>query len=790
MENSTEIKVDSVKAINPTSVKVTFNQEVEALAKADVTVTNKDNNKVLVKAVTLAEDKKSATVEFYDALTKGEYKVAVTDAGEATLTYELGAVATIVADTTQTFAIGTGTKKLAYKFLDANGVDITSTIPASDVTVQANDDVFVGANGNVGITAEKSTFAYVVYKAGTADEVKSSRITVKVEASNLVEIVDYTTGTPNFGNDDYKQETTVNLGESATLTVQVKDQFGDKTTTPVTAEFESLDLDVAIVDKTTGAITPIKEGKFAVKISVGDLTKTVELEVLAQSKVTSISIDKTELTLSNKVTTATPVKFEVKNQFDKAVSSAVTADATTQAGKDLVTVTVAGDKINVTPKTGVKSGTATIEVKSVAEPTVKTTFTVTITEASEIDGYVVNGFESTLDLYAENEAETPKEMTVTVVPVDANGVATADKASNVSYVVTELDKDGKAVTDSTSAPAIQSALNANSNAGVLNVTSTANVTKGTYKVEIKVGAVVEATETLTIVDTAPQPELEFTATTVTNSDDKNVFDEITAKLKATLGEEEYTTTASDPNKLTVQEINYKTTDSTIIEAGKATNTITVKEDGVVDLLIGEVKIVVDNKPYTIDMNNFKLTVSSDAEKVAAEAALADFLDNATAYTWPEATDSPAIGNYAKLDALKVDGTTVTADLSGNTTLVQSIMKKPNIGTAIGKEATFENVSNYYVMNTVSRYLAALHRTAATPVDTIVYDGVTYSWNSESDNGKGSKWVTANGPSLVAAIVADNAEGISSVEFTLVDENENSIDVTLEVTAPLAPVEEL
>src|SRR5690606_28717052 len=105
---------------------------------------------------------------------------------------------------------------------------------------------------------------------------------------------------------------------------------------------------------------------------------------------------------------------------------------------------------------------------------------------------------------------------------------------------------------------------------------------------------------------------------------------------------------------------------------------------------------------------------------------------------------------------------------------------------------FETVSRYYINNTLSRYLAALYRVDDSPVASIEYGGVTYTWNpGDNDNGKGSRWMPTEGEgaSLLKAIVTDNEEGITSVEFTLVKENGVSIDVTFEVTAPAAPVDE-
>ncbi|KGR88040.1 hypothetical protein [Lysinibacillus boronitolerans] len=598
VDGSTELTVTSVSAINPTSVKVTFNKEVEALAKADVTVTNKENNKVLVKSVTLAEDKKSATIEFYDALTKGEYKVAVKDAGEATLTYTVGVPTTIVAETVQKFSTGK-TDKVAYKVLDENGLDITATV--KDVKFETTNDAIVDATGEVkNVDSAGSAFVYVVVTKEDGKELKSQRITVNVESVKVVEIVDYTVDSEatktnvNFKAATYKQNTKVPAkGATVYLHAQTKDQFGKVgETASTTAKFESLDLDVAVVDATTGKITPIKEGKFAVKITDGSISKTVELEVVAEAKATTIELDKAEVTLSNKSTNAEKVKVEVKDQFGNKMSGqVVNAAATTNAGKDLVNVSYLNGEVSISPKANVKAGTATIEVK--VSDTVKTTFVVTVTEAGTVEDYKLVGFESKLDKNEDNKAKTPVKATLSVIPVDSQGAQAGDAVVAPTFTVTDKDNEvvANAVTD--------------------NEIVASNLDAGTYTLTVKVGTVKVATETFEVVDTTPQPELEFTATTVSNSDDDDAFTEVAAKLKATLADKEYTVGGS--NALTVNNISYTTTNSAIVDSAEASETISFAKDGSVDLLIGKVAITIGGKDYTVDMKNFKLTVSSNTE---------------------------------------------------------------------------------------------------------------------------------------------------------------------------------
>lgn len=229
---------------------------------------------------------------------------------------------------------------------------------ADDITFETTNVSIVNAQGKVGSTPG-SAFVYAVYTKKDGTELRSERITVKVEASTIAKIVDYTVGTTTFTDEDYKQSTTVSMGTTPVIKVQVEDQFGKKTTLnneDPNVKFESLDLDVAVVDEATGTVTPLKEGSFAVKITVGSVSKTVELNVVEASKPAAIifELDNDELTLSNK-SAGKSVKVEVHDQFEQKLTgdkAAFTA-STNSAGEKLVNVTydASAGTVTVTPKT-------------------------------------------------------------------------------------------------------------------------------------------------------------------------------------------------------------------------------------------------------------------------------------------------------------------------------------------------------------------------------------------------------------------------------------------------------
>lgn len=491
-----ELKVVSVSAINPTTIKVLFNQEVEELDRADVVVTNvKTSDRQYVKEVKLAEDKKSAEVTFYDALvTKNTYKVVVGEA-EKEFDFVVADAAKIEAETTQVVKAGVATA-IEYKVLDSNGLDITDTAKVKfESTLTITD-------GKVNLAKGTQGFVYVVALDKDGKEIsRSERITVKAEEAKAVKLLAYTTNGADFTAKDFEAKHSVRKTTGGTLSLYVEDQFGAKETAKG-VKFESLNKEVALVDQNNGKITPLKVGTVDVRVIVGDINQIIQVTVEEDAKVASIELDKAELNLSDKLAEGQAVKVTVKDQYGEAIEKANQAiKAEVKEGKEIVTIAKTGNtdnkgvaKFNVKPVEG-KEGKAVVEFThedTTADgktSTFKTTLTVNVAKADVVDNYVVEGFEKELDKYVDGNKNT-NDMTLKVFGVDANGVKTGEVTENLTIKV--LDKDDKEVTG-----AFEN--NSNNKIVVTNLTE-----DETYKVVVKVGTLTVFEDTFKVVNTTPE----------------------------------------------------------------------------------------------------------------------------------------------------------------------------------------------------------------------------------------------------------------------------------------------
>ncbi|MFM1651239.1 Ig-like domain-containing protein [Brevibacillus sp. B_LB10_24] len=638
-----DLKVESVSAINNTSIKVAFNKAVEKLDKADVTVLNKKSSeKQYVKEVVLAEDKKSATVTFYDALTsKTTYNVAVKDAGNIDFDFVIGDVAKVVADTTQIVKAGNPTA-IKFKVLDANDLDITSNVKPSDIEFESTAEVI---NGTVTLDNGVSAFVYIKVKKEDGTFVKSDRITIKGEAPKAKEVTNYTVNTDgknHFKDEDYKQNLTITKEGTGYVVVEAKDQFDEVSTEK--PSFESLDKTVALVDRVTGKITPIKEGLVPVKITyTSGLTKTIELKVVANAKAASIELDNAEISISNKVAAGKAVKVSVKDQYGNVLTSAKQATVKVVSGKDLVkaigdTLTLKDGEgiLTVSPADSAKSGTAVIEI-SVSD-TVKTTLTVNVTAAGDIDNFVLEGFKAELD---KNEADTNKnkEMTLSVFPVDANGVKTGDADSTAKFTI--KDKDGKY-------------LNANGSEiadgqdNLLPISTKIEAAKfkagETYTVTVKVGSLVVFENAFSVKDTSELPVVNQKASSIVATDL-----DITKQLSDTF---EITFGGKVRGDAKIVDFTFNSDNGAVVaSAPDGTSEVKVVALGNTTLVFSEITVDLDSKEYTIELDS-QVNVSAKLADLSASGNVT----NAEVHT-VDAEDGPVTGDY-------VDGVlTISHDFS-------------------------------------------------------------------------------------------------------------------------------
>lgn len=531
-----EITVESVSAINLTTVNVEFSEAVEALDRTDVVVTNqKSSAKQTVKEVKLAEDGLSAEVTFYNNLVASTtYGVEVT-VGETKASGEvvIGDLkpASVTAETTQTVKANVSTD-VKFKVLDADGVDITGNLPTGYSVAYTSAAV---SGGKVTLGPGVQTTTKVQIKDANGAVVTSSEdITLTSEAIVFTQVSNWTLGNNNFDNEKYEQVTKVAIGSNPTFKIEVKDQFGT-VATGYTVAYKSLDTTAAIVDASTGKVTVITKDKVVpVQIDVKDaggkvvLTEVVEIQTVAAAAYDSFALDTTEVALSKADTTVgKKVTVNLKDQFNnawkqdvavkiKAKSTAITVDSTADATEVTKQSTTTG-KVEFTLKAtaGAEAGNYEVDVYTGTGATLKKqTITVTLEETGAFAKYEVKGIVETLDKKA---AATNGSTTISVVPVDANGNVLSSTATKFEYELkgknTTANNVEKTTADNTSLTLSASGL------------AVDTYTLTVYDAE---GTIVYGTYTFEVVDTTPASKVDFTTTDLTTVEISDKADLIAA----------------------------------------------------------------------------------------------------------------------------------------------------------------------------------------------------------------------------------------------------------------------
>ncbi|HFK1395209.1 TPA: S-layer homology domain-containing protein [Bacillus mobilis] len=513
------VTVESAKAVTTQKVEVKFSKAVEKLTKEDVKVANKANNdKVLVKDVKLSDDKKSATVELYSNLAaKQTYTVDVNKVGKAEVTVgSLEAKTIEMADQTVVADVAT---ELKYTVKDENGTEVVSPAGIEFVTPAAVE------NGKITLAKGTSTTVKAVYKKDGKVVAESKEVKVSAEGIAVSAISNWTV-VPNatdakFDTTDFKQNNKVYENDDAVLKVQLKDQFGTVVTdvTKLKVEFESLNTEAVVVDKATGKITVLGTGgKAPVKVTVKDengkelASKTVEIEAFAQKAMKEIKLEKTNVALSTQDVTDLKVKAPVLDQYGKEFAAPVAVKVLDKDGKEVASKDFAKyvNKELVLNAKGQAAGKYTVELTAKSgEKEAKATLTLELKDPGAFSKYEVRGLEKELDKYVTDENKK-NEMTVAVLPVDANGLVLAGKEA-ATIEVTTTDKEGKEV------PADATKVAVNKETGTITVSPQAKAGE-TYKVAVKLkdGKLI-TTHSFKVVDTAPAAKelaVEFTSTSL------------------------------------------------------------------------------------------------------------------------------------------------------------------------------------------------------------------------------------------------------------------------------------
>ncbi|MGR5973124.1 hypothetical protein ACT7CX_17915 [Bacillus cereus] len=202
-------------------------------------------------------------------------------------------------------------------------------------------------------------------------------------------------------------------------------------------------------------------------------------------------------------------------------------------------------ELNVQAAKEVK-GSYTVEVttKDKEGKDLTATFTVDLKVPGVFAKYDVRGLESELDKHKDTEKETKNTMDVSVLAVDANGLALGAKETADKVEVKVLDKDG-----TPKAAAVTGT-----------VVDATQLAKGDYTVVVSVDKKPVKTHTLKVVDSKAPVNVEFTSTTLKDVTTDKGMNEALATILSIDGTR---ATAAE-----VTAVTYVSSDETVVASAK------------------------------------------------------------------------------------------------------------------------------------------------------------------------------------------------------------------------------
>ncbi|MGG3893726.1 Ig-like domain-containing protein [Geobacillus stearothermophilus] len=486
-------KVESVSAIDDKTFKVTFSKEVKGVLPSNFVVTQKDNGaRFYVSNVTLAEDKKSATVTLYDAMVEGKVYTVETSNVEAVD----GQKVNDSDEFTYTKAVPASIT-LASKLPEADSVDLDDYVTVKDAagnviksgyTVTFASNVDIKAGNVIDTSGKTSVTVNATITKADGTKITTGNVVIPVEAPKAasVETFKLVSGTSSTEVGTLFLDATKVLDKDGKaisgavannlrLVATFKDQFGKDI--PVNdAKYESLTPTVLTVSP-GGKVTPVSTGKALVRVTKGDLSKTIELEVKANPQLTTLEVADNLSVVGASTAPAGSLKVTLKDQYGNKFDGTVTA---TSSDTSVATVTSSASTTNgeaTLTVQGLKEGTAKITITA---GTLKKEVTVTAVKAGTVAGYKIEATDDTIDL---NSAANNTTATIKVYEVDANGNKIKDITNDVTY---ELPAD--------------SLVKATNTKNVF--TNADNNTKtGSTVVTVKAGTLTLGTVTINTVDT-------------------------------------------------------------------------------------------------------------------------------------------------------------------------------------------------------------------------------------------------------------------------------------------------
>lgn len=287
--NNVNVYAVSAEAKNASSITITFSKEVEkdSIDKTDFAVTLKQQ-KVYVKEVSVADDKKSATLTLSsDLKDKEEYKLVVDgikdtkgnkgNRTELTVKYEKQDLNAVEFKSTNVLR-GADLKKDYIIVKDTAGRDVTKEAKVKFACVE--DKNLVTSEGKVSGSATVNK-EYTIRILDSNDKVIAEQ-TIKIVSKLDNAFIGYTLTLADVDDDakyaDIAPNSKIQLGNTAKLTIFYTDALGKE------KKVDAKNAKVTLVDKGVVSIVgdnkikALKEGHAVVKVVYGSMEQEIDIE--------------------------------------------------------------------------------------------------------------------------------------------------------------------------------------------------------------------------------------------------------------------------------------------------------------------------------------------------------------------------------------------------------------------------------------------------------------------------------------------------------------------------------
>ena len=548
-----DVILKDVKQTTTTKLVATIAGNTANVKASDIVITNTYSKaNIAVKSVSVdAKDKTQVTVETYVAMNDGkDYTVTLADVTK-TITATDGKIvaatispATVVVPTPANDSNGNNVNDLSAKFTDANGVEI-ATVAADSQNLDGfayvewkvdatNNGYLSGKTLNlykVGNTAKVTVIAHTgKYNASAVEE---GNVTAEATITGVAPEAVTTTGwsvklgtsADNKATTEFKnvKEAKVAVKDTGVVAYIQRTESNGKTANASTGyTFESSDIDVMTVgtpqnikDATAIAIHPYKAGNAYIIVKDAKtkaVVTTLPVTVVAERKVTSLTLDKNAFTLSSAadIDKDVTVKVTAKDQYgeeSKIVTGVTCKNANSKVTTDVINVT--GNEIKVN-KPALVDGKDTSNTYIVEYKDIKVTFTIVVRKAGvKATTYDLSLSADKVDAVIKKDATKNTNVTATVCGYDENGV----KVSVVSdsAVTWTLQKDGKDAKDA-------KGVTTGSSITINDITSGKQMAAGTYTLKASYDNKVFV-KTFEVTNTQPVASASLTKTEVSKTTD-------------------------------------------------------------------------------------------------------------------------------------------------------------------------------------------------------------------------------------------------------------------------------